>query len=65
MKCPTHNVEMVAGVAIKPSYGFCHRPILIKAHELTMVECLKCPVCGFSDDGINPQYFDRDGNPCE
>lgn len=59
MKCPRCNVEMVKGQAID---GFSGRPVrsiaafqaVVDHKTLKLVECLKCPKCGHSDDGVDP-----------
>lgn len=54
MKCPRCDVEMVSSKAIKPSYETNVRYLvaqpLVNANTLELIDCLKCPVCGHSDD---------------
>lgn len=55
--CPRCKVEMSVGKAIK--YGDSKREqnvctgfgrVYITNDTLTLIECLKCPECGYSDD---------------
>ena len=57
MICPRCKVEMVDGFALPEQYepgnicrGFGHGHI-VTADNLELIPCLKCPSCGFSDDG--------------
>lgn len=50
---------MVVGMAIKPGEPagcFCHQE-MITADTLRMVSVWKCPICGHSDDGIDPYQW--------
>jgi hypothetical protein len=55
MQCPKCNVELKEGIAIKSSYqtsGCIFGPVLINGNTLKLIDCLKCPKCGYSDDGV-------------
>lgn len=53
-KCPKCNISLVMGKAIKPKFD---DPRCLGVDEklswkkLKIIDCLKCPECGFSDDG--------------
>lgn len=55
MICPRCNVEMVDGIAIKPNTEkgaiYICAPGPIKAKDVKLISVLKCPLCGYSDDG--------------
>jgi hypothetical protein len=54
MKCPKCKIDMVKGIAIEasePNYCGCLFTIpKITAETLKIIECMKCPICGYSDD---------------
>ena len=59
MKCPRCNVEMTKGMAIETYNGPPYRSITFFQHvidheTLKLIECLKCPKCGYSNDGTDP-----------
>ena len=58
MKCQRCDIEMEFGIAIKPDKEvnalYIHPPPMINAETLELIDVLKCPKCGYSDDGINP-----------
>lgn len=56
MLCPHCDIDLATGLAIKPNPedvrgapGF--NPV-VTHKNLEFVECLKCPKCGYSDDGV-------------
>ena len=54
-KCPKCNLPLVKGTAILTDEStrspcWFTKP-LINAQTLKLIECLKCPSCGHSDDG--------------
>lgn len=56
MICPRCNVEMKIGQAIKTEPSSLCLAIksffsLIRAEDLKIINCYKCPKCGHSDDG--------------
>ena len=57
MICPRCGVDMVVGIAIKPSDHDGCRIVdlwflrLIRAEDIELIDCWKCPECGYSDDG--------------
>lgn len=54
MICEKCKVEMVYGKAIKTqeiSRSCFISPAKITAKNLVIIDCLKCPKCGHSDDG--------------
>lgn len=57
MKCPKCKIVMVEGIAINSGGCALSRAIVfvqrtIKAKDLKLIKCLKCPVCGHSDDDL-------------
>lgn len=57
MKCPKCNVEMVPGKAIEPkirerSCRVAYIDPTLSPGEVKIIDCLKCPMCGHSDDGV-------------
>lgn len=62
MICPKCKIEMQLGIAIDTGpYGhnciLCTSPALINKDTLKIVDVLKCPKCGHSDDGVEiPTY---------
>lgn len=55
MICPKCNIEMIKGIALKPLFevGCRHiapRNITYMLDKPEIIECLKCPKCGYSDD---------------
>ena len=61
MKCVRCDIEMELGIAIKPDMEanalyVCPQP-MINAETLELIDVLKCPKCGYSDDGVNPDKF--------
>ena len=55
MKCPKCNVEMKWGIAIDPNVQGSIVPIANKTVDtLKLIDVLKCPKCGYSDDGVDP-----------
>jgi len=65
MKCPHCNIELVLGLAIKPDPLFGVTTIspcqqIVNSKTLQLINVLKCPKCGYSDDGIDVrQYKER------
>lgn len=59
VKCPKCEIELVDGIAIKPDMVknafYCIRPPMINAETLRLINVLKCPKCGYSDDGVDPR----------
>ncbi len=58
MLCPKCKVELVTGMAIEPGSRGVSRSIngyqyVSNAETMEIIEVLKCPKCGYSDDGIN------------
>lgn len=57
MHCPRCNIEMKWGIAISPDMEanalYIHRPPMINTETLELIDVLKCPKCGYSDDGVN------------
>ena len=56
MNCPKCGTEMRLGKAIKPdteanALYIAPQP-MINADTLELISVLKCPVCGYSDDGV-------------
>lgn len=54
--CPLCKIPLVMGQAIKPKDNMYYRSIVpfnetLKASEIKLIDCLKCPKCGYSDDG--------------
>jgi Zn-finger nucleic acid-binding protein len=55
MICPKCNIEMIMGIAIDPKFD--HRAHYIMSvkplshDEVDIINVLKCPKCGHSDDG--------------
>jgi hypothetical protein len=52
---------MELGIAIKPDMEanalyVCPQP-MINAETLELIDVLKCPKCGYSDDGVNSDKF--------
>ena len=65
-KCKKCNTEMKIGIAIKTQPDELARCIMhidrtIKAEDVTIENCWKCPNCGFSEDlkthPIDPSHF--------
>ncbi len=56
MLCPRCNVELKLGIAIDPRTDkntlFYRQQYPLTADELELINVLKCPKCGYSDDGI-------------
>jgi Zn-finger nucleic acid-binding protein len=58
MLCPRCHVELKWGIAINPHidanarYIVPQEPLTIK--DIELIDVLKCPKCGYSDDGVNP-----------
>ena len=53
MICPKCSTTMVVGVAIRTNCAntlYIMAPAPIRANELQLIRCLKCPKCGHSDD---------------
>jgi hypothetical protein len=52
---------MKLGLAIKPDLEANSRYLvqqpMINAETLELIDVLKCPKCGYSDDGVNPSKF--------
>lgn len=57
MKCPRCDVDMDIGIAIDagPSNTriFVGSKSITRPHEV-LIDVYKCPKCGHSDDGVNP-----------
>jgi len=54
MNCPKCGTEMVPGIAIESEDNYCRSIVPrspIKAEDLKLIDVLKCPACGHSDDG--------------
>lgn len=56
MTCPTCKIEMKLGIAIDAGTKELSRAIIfidktIEAKHLKLIHVLKCPSCGYSDDG--------------
>lgn len=57
MNCPKCGTEMKMGIAIKPPDHDGCRIVdlwftrLIRAEDIELIDCWKCPKCGHSDDG--------------
>ncbi len=57
MLCPRCDIEMKWGIAIDPHsdanarYIVPRAPLTIK--DIELIDVLKCPKCGYSDDGVN------------
>lgn len=56
MKCPRCDVVMVNGIAIEPAIRDSHSRVMelkktVTYSELKLIDILKCPICGYSDDG--------------
>ena len=56
MKCPRCDVDLVKGFAIAgfnepPARGITFFPYVVDHKTLRLEDCLKCPKCGYSDDG--------------
>lgn len=55
MLCPRCKIEMKIGSAIKPNVTYGELTIVpvapIRARELEVIKVLKCPKCGYSDNG--------------
>lgn len=55
MICPKCKVEMVKSKAIRPKLDdpyarYIVQPdLVLKPHEIRLIDCLKCPICGYSD----------------
>lgn len=60
MKCPKCNVEMKPGIAIESKYTRCclviMAPVLTNAENMRIINVLKCPKCGHSDEGKMYEY---------
>ena len=59
MLCPKCNVEMVKGIAIDPERDAYARGIVPQIRYLKdpqLIDVLKCPKCGYSDDGRKNRY---------
>jgi len=56
MNCPKCETEMIPGKAIRPDTEkdvlYIVRPPMINAETLELIDVLKCPACGHSDDGV-------------
>jgi Zn-finger nucleic acid-binding protein len=56
MICPRCDIEMVPGQAIQPDRKsnvlYIAEPPMINFQTLRLIEVLKCPQCGYSDDGV-------------
>lgn len=56
MKCLKCGIEMLPGIAIKTNtevnalYIICQP--MINAETLELIDVLKCPMCGYSNDGV-------------
>jgi len=54
MICPKCGTEMILGKAIKPdiesNVSFIIRPPMINAETLELINVLKCPACGHSEE---------------
>jgi len=60
MKCPKCGTEMGKGIAIdaEDTRGFTIVPRApLNAESLKLIECFKCPKCGYSDDIENPKIL--------
>lgn len=57
MNCPKCKTQMILGKAIKPNSEanalYVIEPPLINAKTLKLIDVLKCPACGHSDNGAN------------
>lgn len=54
MKCPKCDIEMKWGIAIDyPTRGIVPTPLLT-VRNIELIDVLKCPKCGYSDDGVDP-----------
>lgn len=54
MKCPKCSIEMKWGIAIDAlPLGIVPRANIITADTLKLIDVLKCPICGYSDDGVD------------
>lgn len=55
MYCPDcGNIKLEMGIAIDPKYvGRTIVPTqrILKPEEVKLIDCIKCPKCGWSDDG--------------
>lgn len=58
MNCAKCGTEMVPGKAIRPDteHGALHivQQPMITAETMELIDVLKCPACGHSDDGVEP-----------
>jgi hypothetical protein len=57
MLCPRCKVELLPGIAIDPgSKGIARRIMdchyIADAKTIEIIDVLKCPKCGYSDDGV-------------
>lgn len=56
MICPKCGIEMKIGQAIKTldtnNCRVVEFDVLIKAKDVELIDCLKCPNCGHSDDRV-------------
>lgn len=65
MECLRCKVEMVSGIAIDPKgsdpiESFSWGNPTLKAKDIEIKECLKCPLCGHSEDngsGVFHSYY--------
>lgn len=60
MNCPNCNIEMIYGKTLNTdNKGFFRYiapvSLFLKADTLKIIDCLKCPKCGHSDDGLNDE----------
>ena len=59
MICPRCDVELVPGIAINPGsrgipdHAIVSSQYVANASTLQIINILKCPKCGYSDDGID------------
>ena len=53
MNCPNCDVELKWGIAIDyPPQGVVPTPLLT-VKTINLIDVLKCPQCGYSDDGVD------------
>ena len=54
MNCPKCDVELKWGIAINyPPQSIVPNP-LVTVKTIDLIDVLKCPKCGYSDDGVDP-----------
>lgn len=60
MICKKCNVKMVQGTAIKSQFIHGERPFgwpgYINHKTIKIIDCLRCPKCGHSDDNKTSKY---------